>query len=62
MLSVLTKNKFVSKDSFDFAKNIRDQNPDFFMASFDIQALFTNAPLDETIDICVKKLFGRKQN
>ena len=27
------------------------------MASFDVDALFTNIPLDETIDICVKKLF-----
>ena len=27
------------------------------MASLDIDALFTNIPLDETIDICVKKLF-----
>ena len=31
------------------------------MASFDIDSLFTNVPLDETIDICVKKLFGRKR-
>ena len=27
------------------------------MASLDVDALFTNIPLDETIDICVKKLF-----
>ena len=27
------------------------------MASLDIDALFTNIPLDETIDICIKKLF-----
>ena len=27
------------------------------MANFYIDALFTNIPLDETIDICVKKLF-----
>ena len=27
------------------------------MASFDVDALFTNIPLDETIDICIKKLF-----
>ena len=61
LLSSLTKNQFVSKDSFEFAKNVRDQNPDLFMASFDIDSLFTNVPLDETIDIIVKKLFGRKK-
>ena len=27
------------------------------MASLDVDALFTNIPLDETIDICVKKLY-----
>ena len=61
MLSELTKNKYVSKDSFEFAKNVREQNPELFMASFDIDSLFTNVPLDETIDISVKKLFGRKK-
>ena len=30
------------------------------MSSFDVDSLFTNIPLDETIDICVRKLFGRK--
>ena len=61
LLSKLTKNEFVSKDSFEFARVIRNQNPDLFMASFDIDSLFTNLPLDETIDISVKKLFGRKK-
>ena len=27
------------------------------MASFDVEALFANTPLNETIDICVKKLY-----
>ena len=27
------------------------------MASLDVDVLFTNIPLDETIDICVKKPF-----
>ena len=61
LLSKLTKNEFVSKDSFEFARVIRNQNPDLFMASFDIDSLFTNVPLDETIDISIKKLFGRKK-
>ena len=61
LLSGLTKNEFVSKDSFEFAKNVRNKNSDFFMASFDIDSLFTNVPLDETIDIAVNKLFGRKK-
>ena len=31
------------------------------MASFDIQSLFTNIPLDETIDICVNRVFQHKK-
>ena len=31
------------------------------MTSFDVESLYTNIPLDETINICVSKLFGRKQ-
>ena len=27
------------------------------MASWDVDSLFANLPLDETIDICLKKLF-----
>ena len=29
------------------------------MASFDIQSLFTNIPLDQTIDICLELLFNK---
>ena len=60
ILSNLTKNEFVLKDSFEFATDIRKQNPDLFMASFDIDSLFTNLPLDETIEFCVKKNVWQK--
>ena len=49
------------KDSFDFAKEILQQNSDCFMASLDITSLFTNIPLDETINICSNELFDKKQ-
>ena len=61
ILSELTKNGFVLKDSFAFASDIRNQNPDMFMTSFDIDSLFTNLPLDETIELCVRKTFGKKK-
>ena len=60
ILEPLTTNQYVCKDSFSFATEVRNQNPDLYMASFDVDSLFTNIPLDETIEICVKKLFGRK--
>ena len=62
LLSELTKNKYVSKDSFEFAKNVREQNPELFMASFDIDSLFTNVPLDETIEISVKTFLVERKN
>ena len=61
ILSPLTQNSYVVKDSFAFATDIRNQNPDLYMTSFDVESLYTNIPLDETINICVSKLFGRKQ-
>ena len=57
ILSDITQNEFTVKDSFTFVDEILTQNSDLYMASLDVDALFTNIPLDETIDICVKKLF-----
>ena len=31
-----------------------------FMTSFDMKSLFTNIPLEETINICIDKLFQNK--
>ena len=57
VLSDITQNKFTVKDSFTFVDEILTQSNDLYMASLDIDALLTSIPLDETIDICVKKLF-----
>ena len=53
----LTKNKNTVKDSFQFAKEICEQDPTVSMGSLDVDSLFTNIPLDETINICVNQLF-----
>ena len=45
------------KDSFEFAKIICEQDAGLFMASLDVDSLFTNVPLEETIHICVNELF-----
>ena len=57
VLSDITQNEFTVKDSFTFVDEILTQDSDLYMASLDVDALFTNIALDETIDICVKKLF-----
>ena len=53
----MVKNEFTVKNSFTFVDEILTQNSDLYVASLDVDALFTNIPLEETIDICVKKLF-----
>ena len=61
ILKQFTINEYTVKDSFSFCKEIIDQDPNLFMASFDIQSLFTNIPLDETINICVDLVFHKKK-
>ena len=39
-----------------FAEEICQQEPNLHMASLDVDSLFTNIPLDETIDICIDNL------
>ena len=58
-LSSLTTNEFTLKNSYEFSnyiKTIRNPN-NFTMCSFDIESLFTNIPLQETIDIIINKLY-----
>ena len=40
---------------------IDKQDPNSFMCNFDIDSLFTNVPLEETIDIVIKDVFGKKK-
>ena len=53
VLSDITQNEFTVKDSFACVDDILTQNSDLYMTSLDVYALFTNIPLDETIDICI---------
>ena len=55
--SPLTSNEFLVHDSFSFADKVFSFCPPHFMASFDIESLFTNIPLNEVIDICIDDLF-----
>ena len=61
LLRPFTSNTFTIKDSFEFAKNITEQNAKLYMASLDVDSLFTNVPLDETINICVNELFKKEK-
>ena len=59
ILEPLTQNEFTVKDSFTFAKEITKYDSSLFMASFDVESLFTNIPLKETINNCVNDLHNK---
>ena len=39
-------NNYILKDSFEFAKDVTNQSSNCFMASLDVDSLFTNALFD----------------
>ena len=50
-----TSSSYTVKDSFDFAKYITQKSSKL------LESLFTNVPLNETIEICVNELFKSNQ-
>lgn len=59
ILRPISINQYTVKDSFsfaDWAKHYRHNNK--LMCSLDVTSLFTNVPLDETIQICLEKLYS----
>jgi len=58
ILSPLTVNDYTVKDSFTFAKEVVNFDHNLFMASLDVESLFTNIPIDETIKNAVDDLFS----
>ena len=57
----MTTNEFTVKDSFHFAVEIVDEQHDLFMGSSDVDSLFTNIPLERTIEICTNELFKESE-
>ena len=58
IIEPVTTNQFTLKNSYEFVKELSDLKiPNGVMASFDVVSLFTNIPLDETIEIITEELF-----
>ena len=55
-----TSNEFTVKGTFCFVKELVEQDSSLVMGSLDVDSLFTNIPLDETIDICTKTVYGEQ--
>ena len=50
ILSPLTSNEFTVKNYFNFAEEVVNYDHNLYMASLDVESLFTNIPLEETIN------------
>ena len=61
-LTTSTANEYTGIDSFHFAEEIGQQDSNLHMASPGVDSLFTNIPLDKTIDICADNLHNSKEN
>ena len=57
ILEPLSTNVCTLKDSFTFTEELQSFDSKLVMASFGIESLFTNIPLQETIYLCVENLF-----
>ena len=57
LLAPLTTNRYSLKNSANFKERILPQDSDLFMASLDVESLFTNVPVQETIQIILDKIF-----
>ena len=58
----LTQNEYTVTDSFNFAEEICKQDPNLYMASLDVDSLFTSISLDGTTDICINSLYKDDEN
>ena len=64
LINPLTQNEFVLRDSFDAVERIKSIpsslfNEGYKLVSFDVTSLFTNVPLDFTIDIILDRIYDK---
>ena len=63
LLSPLVTNDYSCKDTFSFVSEIKDANlSKHFFVSYNVTSLFTNIPLQETIDIVINLNFNPNPN
>ena len=61
--SPLVPNDYSCKDTFSFVSQIKNANlSKKFLVSYDVTSLFTNIPLQETIDIAINLIFNNNPN
>ena len=63
LLSPLSTSGYTVKSTSDFITHIKGQNipNNFKLISFDVTSLFTNVPLDFTIDVILKRIYDENE-
>ena len=63
LLAPLGKSKYTISNTKDFITRLKTERipKRFKMISFDVKSLFTNVPLEETIDIILNKIYDEKK-
>ena len=63
LLLPLSQSEYTIKNTKQFIEQIRmKQVPDDYkIVSFDVKSLFTNVPLEKTIEITLKRIYERKE-
>ena len=63
LLSPLVSNDYSCKDAFSFVSQVKNANLSRkFLVSYDETSLFTNMPLQQTIDIAINLIFNHNPN
>ena len=63
LLNPVTPNNYTTSNSFTFVNELHTQNHNNnYFVSFDVQILFTNIPLSETIDIALDLIYSHHPN
>ena len=62
LLAPLAKSIYTIESTKDFLDKLKQKSihPDYLMVSFDVVSLFTNVPLDYTIDLILKQVYEEK--
>ena len=62
-LQPLTENDYTIKDTTEFPARLKDRTLDEneMLVSYDVTSLFTQVPLDETIDFIIDEIYNRKK-
>ena len=63
LLSPFVPNDYSCKDTFSFVSQIKNANPSrIYIVSYDVASVFTNIPLEKTIDKVIHLIFNHNPN